>query len=265
MKRILKLGMVLFALIFLVSCMDNFKEVKLSYDEAKAELSNVEVAKKDTLELNLDLNMKSSDSDDFIDLKANALLNNNQIVLDTNLDATFLEANIKGDGLFYLVNEGLFIDGNLTVKQGEDNEVSIKGKKRLTEFEGALDGFVDIEGFLDLDLDELINDPEFKRFVEEYEGLTFYKDKDDLKIRFEINEELVKEHKDLFETDSFLNIDEDINMVLEVIIRDKKLTNFSLDLNINNDDFNLTLKVNAKLTNNKINLPDFSEFKDVEF
>lgn len=264
MKRVLKFSFILFALMFLVSCMDNYKEIDLSYDEAKEELSGVEIAEKDTLELDLDLLLEFKDNDGFVDLKGNVLLNNNQIVLDLNLNMQMEDLNADGKGLLYLVDDGIYFDGNLNV-ESEMLNLDIDGKKKLTELSNNFEDEFDINELLDLDLDDLVNDHDFKKLVEEYEGLTFYKSNNKLKLELIVNKELVEKHKELFEKDGLLELDEDVSLTLELIIEDKKVTSFNLDLNMKENDIKINLKINAKLSSKKLNLPNFEDFENIEF
>lgn len=265
MKRILRLFTIVLGLFILVACGPNYKEVDLDYDEAKEELVGIEVAKKDTLELELNLLLKSDD-EEALSLKAKALMNNNDIELTYDLDANenFLGFELFGKGKAYITQSGLYLNGNLNIKSDDDLNIEIDGKYKVDDFNDELDVGFDIDELLDLDLDELFLSDDFEKLVNEYSGLKFYKANDHFKLELKVNKELVKKHESLFNNleGDFIEDGAEYNLTLET--EDKKLTKLNLEMTNDEDGEEITMKIHMKLTNKSLNLPNFDNYEDLD-
>lgn len=276
MKRFLRLFLV-FALAFiLIACNKNADfpkvndndKVELTYNEVLDEFEGVAI---DNQILQLTLNAEVEAEGSKIKLDGTAHFGTGAVVLNLKIAGDLPDGNINGEATIYGNNTGVYFNGEVDLS-AEGMDMSLKGKYKLDAgMGGIVDEEIDFNEFLDLDINEIIQDEQFQKLVEEYEGLTFYKKGNKFQLRLIVNNELLVANEALLKELLDMELptdDQDFNLEFVLTVEDKKLTElgFRIDLNDTTNDLKLKATLTASVVAEMPALPnDLDEYKDFNF
>lgn len=264
MKRFFRILLVFALMLTLAACnkeagfpeVNDNDKVDLTYDDVLDEFDGVAMDNQ-VLKIELDADIEAEGLN--VSLDGSAHFGSGAVMLNLKLAGDMPEGNLDGEATIYANNTGLYFNGAVDI-DAEGMKMSIEGKYKLDDMvDDFFDEDIDLNEFLELDFTEMFADEQFKKLVEEYEGLTFYKNGNKFQLKLIVTNELLLANKELLL--ELLDMGEptdgqEIDLEFVLTIEDKKLTALGVRLDLT--DPTEDLKVSLTLTANVVSeMPEF--------
>lgn len=272
MKRFLRLFFVLTMLLALVACtkeagfpeVNEKDEVELEYNEVLDEFDGVAMDNQ-VLKLELDAEIKALEGD--INLEGIAHIGTGAAMLNLKIASNMTDGNLGGEATIYANEAGVFFNGEVEIS-AEGMSMTLEGKYKVDDtLEDFVGEDINFDEFLDLDINDLLQNDQFQRLVEEYEGLTFYKKGNKFQLRLIVTNELLSANKELL-LDVLgmgeLTDGQEIDFEFVITVEDKKLTALGLRMEMVDptEDIEVKLTLTATIVNEMPAFPtDLDEYE----
>lgn len=272
MKRFFKVFLAFTLLLTLVACtndnsnfeVDEKDKVDLTHDELLDELDGVvieEVFYKVITNTSLETKESNMTSNQTMYLSTDLIVQEFKTVGDG-------EVKQNSEGIYYITNMGFYINGKFKM-EGQGVDLDLDGKYKVDESLSGLFGEAfDLNGIMEFDFDEILNNPIFKELVEEYSGLTFYKNENKLQIKFVLNNKLLEDNLELLEEAldmTGLEDSQEIDFEALLTIENKKVSFLGFKVTIKDDEVSATTETIITTVDEMPQLPnDLDEYEEYD-
>lgn len=238
MKKIITFIFLLLTSLTLIACsksdfptVNENHKVELTQAELEQELDGISInnnAMKVVLEIDGEVD------DEKIYTKGELYFNEEGAIFELEANILMNGVNLEGSGTAYINDTGVYFNGGGEMRINSITTTIDNDKYLLASFDNienpSTDFDIDLEEiFTELDLSLLLENPDFIKMIEGYDGLTFYKNNNMFQVKLVVNNELINAHPDIFSEDELsFNLEGDFELEAVITIVDKKLTEFGI-------------------------------------